>query len=217
MEQFLKMRHENSIIIRMWISVAIFYFWKSKLVFLGSIRKRRTCSRSGKTNLRQCHLKKSKAEEPSLLYCLPIVEREIYAIPKGITDKSNCCIVTTNHTNTYACEIITTQWRRATQFLEKYTSHFIWKGCVWEGLGDRTELQHIDPHSYGHQRWVSRSPWLLNRRPGGLASLGAGFLYRIFSPTNWLPVFTKLYNSSTPTSSCGRHNCTHSTHPQSRL
>ena len=34
--------------------------------------------------------------------------------------------------------------------LEKYTSHFIWKGCVWEGVGDRTELQHIDPHSYGH-------------------------------------------------------------------
>ena len=34
--------------------------------------------------------------------------------------------------------------------LEKYTSHFIWKGCVWEGVGDRTELQNIDPHSYGH-------------------------------------------------------------------
>ena len=25
--------------------------------------------------------------------------------------------------------------------LEKYTSHFNWKGCVWEGVGDRTELQ----------------------------------------------------------------------------
>ena len=23
---------------------------------------------------------------------------------------------------------------------------------VWEGIGDRTELQYIDPHSYGHQR-----------------------------------------------------------------
>ena len=34
--------------------------------------------------------------------------------------------------------------------LEKYTSHFIWKGCVWEGVGDRTELQHFDPHSIGH-------------------------------------------------------------------
>ena len=35
--------------------------------------------------------------------------------------------------------------------------------------------------------------------------------------TNWLPVFTELHNSSTPPSSCGRHNCTHSTHPRSRL
>ena len=40
-----------------------------------------------------------------------------------------------------------------TVLLEKYTSHFIWKGCVWEGVGDRTELQHIDPHSYGHRRF----------------------------------------------------------------
>ena len=42
--------------------------------------------------------------------------------------------------------------------LEKYTSHFIWKGS--KGLlnvllcerwvGGWTELQHIDPHSYGH-------------------------------------------------------------------
>ena len=39
-----------------------------------------------------------------------------------------------------------------TQFLEKYTSYFIWKGCVWEGVGDWTELQHIDPHSIGHNR-----------------------------------------------------------------
>ena len=42
--------------------------------------------------------------------------------------------------------------------LEKYTSHSIWKGSkgllkvlLWEGVGDRTELQHIDPHSCGHK------------------------------------------------------------------
>ena len=35
--------------------------------------------------------------------------------------------------------------------------------------------------------------------------------------TNWLSVFTELYNSSTPPSSCGRRNCTHSTHIRSRL
>ena len=49
---------------------------------------------------------------------------------------------------------IARQWRRVTQFLEKYTSHFIWKVCVWEGVRDRTELQYINPHSYGHQRCV---------------------------------------------------------------
>ena len=35
---------------------------------------------------------------------------------------------------------------------KKHTSHFIWKGCVWEGVGDPTELQHIDSHSIGHNR-----------------------------------------------------------------
>ena len=54
----------------------------------------------------------------------------------------------------------TTQWRRRGNederhsSLKKYTSHFIWKVYVWEGVGDRTELQHIDPHSDGHQRCV---------------------------------------------------------------
>ena len=42
--------------------------------------------------------------------------------------------------------------------LEKYTSNFIWKGSkellkvllCESRVGDWTELQHIDPHSYGH-------------------------------------------------------------------
>ena len=45
------------------------------------------------------------------------------------------------------------------------TSHFIvrvqkglLKVCVWEGVGDRTELQYIDPHSYGRQRCVFLVP-----------------------------------------------------------
>ena len=35
---------------------------------------------------------------------------------------------------------------------------------MWEG--DRTELQYIDPHSYGHQRCVFLVLLMLNRRPG---------------------------------------------------
>ena len=33
--------------------------------------------------------------------------------------------------------------------------------------------------------FLSRSPGLLNREPGGPTSLRAGFLYRILSPTDW--------------------------------
>ena len=46
-------------------------------------------------------------------------------------------------------------------FIKICTSHFIvrvrkglLKICVWEGVGDRTELQYFDPHSNGRQRCV---------------------------------------------------------------
>ena len=34
------------------------------------------------------------------------------------------------------------------------------KGCVWEGVGDRTELQHFDPHSIGHNRVSFPFSWV---------------------------------------------------------
>ena len=99
---------------------------------------------------------------------------------------------------------------------------------MWEGIGDRTELQHFDPHSIGHNH-VS-FPFFCAVQPGawGPASLGAGFLYRtasylqlVWSPTinrglrapsagcslslvhlvsDWLNFrCTELYNSSTST------------------
>ena len=43
------------------------------------------------------------------------------------------------------------------------------KVLLWEGVGDRTELHHIDPNSYGHQRCVFLVLLMLNRRPGGSA------------------------------------------------
>ena len=104
--------------------------------------------------------------------------------------------------------------RRATQFFRKIYLSLYWMGCVWEGVGDRTELQHIDPHSYGHNSvsfpfsWAAQpgargpslsgtccsfqhllSNWselqLLNRGSWGPRLLGAGFLYHILSPTDW--------------------------------
>ena len=47
------------------------------------------------------------------------------------------------------------------------------------GVGDRTELQHIDPRSIGPNRVSFLFSWTAQPGPGGLASLGAGFLYRI--------------------------------------
>ena len=81
----------------------------------------------------------------------------------------------------YTCINISMQWRRATQFLEKYTSHFIWKVCVWEGAGDRTELQHIDPHSIGHQRFF---PVLLGCSIEGLGAQPLWVL--VFSTASYL-------------------------------
>ena len=94
--------------------------------------------------------------------------------------------------------------------LEKYTSHFIEKGCVWEGVGDRTELQHIDPHSSGHNHvpfpfsWAAQpgawgpsppgtcssiqhliSNWSDPQLPDFLSSPG---LYNCFMPTQSLPI-----------------------------
>ena len=40
---------------------------------------------------------------------------------------------------------------------------------LWVGVGDRTELQYIDPHSYDHQRCVFLVLLMLNQRPGGSA------------------------------------------------
>ena len=61
---------------------------------------------------------------------------------------------------------------------------------MWEGVGDRTELQHIDPHSYD-QNSVS-FPFSLAAQPGAWcpASLGHCPHSSIFSPTNlrlWTP------------------------------
>ena len=87
---------------------------------------------------------------------------------------------------TYTCRIhIDTMNKDERRLLEKNIPLTLLKGlCLWEGVGDRTELQHIDPHSYGHQCCV----FLVLQRcsTGGLEALsaGCGFLYRILSLTH---------------------------------
>ena len=83
--------------------------------------------------------------------------------------------------------------------LEKYTSHFIvrvrkglLKVCVWEGVGDRTELSYFDPHSWPSALCLSRSPGLLNRRPRGSA-----FCWVLaFSTTSCHPRVSKHHRGS---------------------
>ena len=61
---------------------------------------------------------------------------------------------------------------------------------MWEGVGDRTKLQHIDPHSYGHQRFFPILRGCSTGGPGAQLSAGCCFLSSIISPTlrstSWL-------------------------------
>ena len=129
-----------------------------------------------------------------------------------------CWIVTnmTNHTNSYyiCMQNTTTQWRRATVFLKNILSHTTLsiKGCVWEGVGDQTELQHIDPHSIGHKHVTFPFSWAAQQGVLGPTLLCSGFLYRILSPTCLVSKLTDFLSSPIyiivppPPSSCGRHN-----------
>ena len=71
--------------------------------------------------------------------------------------------------------------------LEKYTSHFI-ERVVWEReLETEQNCNILTPILLAITALFPRSPGLLNRRPGGPVSLGAGFLYSILSPTRLIP------------------------------
>ena len=80
-----------------------------------------------------------------------------------------------------------------------HTSHFIWKGyskvLLWEGVGDRTELQHIDPHSIGHNRVSFLFSWAAQPGTWGPTLLSAGFLYHILSPTGLVSKLTDFLSS----------------------
>ena len=72
---------------------------------------------------------------------------------------------------------------------------------MWEGVGERIELQHIDTHSYGHQCLFPALQGCSTRGPGAhSAGCGLSLPHLVTNgsglQTNWLPVFTELYNSS---------------------
>ena len=144
---------------------------------------------------------------------------------KKIEKFLDCCIAICrcmqNHNNNTI--------RRATQFLEKYTSHSIWKGfCVRGSWRPNRTATYWPPHSYGHQRFFPILQGCSTRGLGAQLSAGCCFLYSIISPSLWSPktlswvsrgpfcwvlafsttsclqnslnfVCTELYNSSMPT------------------
>ena len=107
----------------------------------------------------------------------------------------------------------------------------LFKVLLWEGVGDRTELQYIDPLSYGRQRcvflvlqgfstggqgaqlsagwWLSllhlisnfSGPQLIRAPRAPSAWCGSPYHISSLTPTVWLLVLTELYNSSTPAQS----------------
>ena len=86
------------------------------------------------------------------------------------------------------------------------------KILLWEAVGDRTELQHIEPPLlWPSALRLSRSPGLLNRRPGGpafywvLASLPHLVSNSSGLQTNWLPVSPSYIIVQSPTQSLEWH------------
>ena len=71
---------------------------------------------------------------------------------------------------------------------------------MWEEVGDRTELQHIDPHSIGHNHVSFPFSWAAQPGAWGPTLLGAGFLYHILSPKG---LVSKLIWSPTATAPSG--------------
>ena len=115
--------------------------------------------------------------------------------------------------------------------LEKYTSHFL-ERVVWEGVGDQTDLQHIDPHSVGHNRVSFPFSWATQR--GGLWAQplwdmflipASSILFRVlvFSTASYLQLTDfrsspRLYNCSTSTFFLWASQIAlNSTRPRSRL
>ena len=95
-------------------------------------------------------------------------------------------------------------WRH---FFRKIYLSLYWKGCVWEGVGDRTELQHIDPQLF----WLSQPFFsvLLGCSTGGLGPsslLRAGSHssnwntdFKLWTPTDLNFLSSGLYHCFTPT------------------
>ena len=120
-----------------------------------------------------------------------------------MTNYTNTCICMHNHNDDTI--------KMSDTVLRKIYPLTLFERVVWEGVGDRTELQHIDPHSYGHQCFF---PVLLGCSTGGLGAQPlwvlvfstASYLQLVWSPTDWISCALSYIIVQRPPSSCGRHN-----------
>ena len=64
----------------------------------------------------------------------------------------------------------------------------LFKVCVWEGVGDRTETAIFWPHSYGRQRCVFLVLLMLNRRPRGPLCWVMAFFTASYQHLLWIPI-----------------------------
>ena len=63
----------------------------------------------------------------------------------------------------------------------------LFKACVWEGVGDRTETSNFDLHSYGRQRCVFLVLLILNWRPWGPLCMVLAFFTASYRHLLWPP------------------------------
>ena len=98
-----------------------------------------------------------------------------------------------HYTYTYTCRNIFNTIRTSEDSsLEKYISHFIERVVCERELETEQNCNILTPSLMAIIAFLSHSPGMLNRAPGGSASLGHGPHSSIFSPTvsssNKLPV-----------------------------
>ena len=105
-----------------------------------------------------------------------------------------------------------------TQVFRKIYLSLYWKGCVWEGVGDRIELLHIDPHSIGHNHVSFPFSWAA--QPGAWEPSLSGTcssIQHLLSnssdfQTDCISCALSYIIVQHPPSSCGRHK-SHSFNP----
>ena len=80
-------------------------------------------------------------------------------------------------------------------FFRKIYLSLYWKGCVWEGVGNWTELPHINPHSYGYHSLSFPFSWAAQPEAWGPSLSGTWFSFQHLL-SNWSEALNSNCNCS---------------------